>query len=264
MTSPHFGLARRGFSHGDRYERARPGYPEPAVAELCARLGIEAGTRVLDLAAGTGKLTRELVARDARVVAVEPVEGMRRALGALAGVQAMAGTAESIPLPDGAVEAVTVAQAFHWFDGPRALREIHRVLVPGGTLGLVWNVMDRSVPWVDRLQERIHRHRGNSPWYARHEWRRAFIGGLFGPLSHRAFPNAQVVELDGLLERVASVSFISVLEQPARDRVTADVAQIVADERVPGPHGTFTLPYVTDVFWCARRRPARVSGRLRP
>jgi SAM-dependent methyltransferase len=253
MTSSRFGLARRGFSHGDRYERARPGYPQPAIAELCARLGIGAGTRVLDLAAGTGKLTRELVARDARVVAVEPVDGMRRQLEALGGVEVRAGTAESIPLPDAAVEAVTAAQAFHWFDGPRALREIHRVLAPGGALGLVWNVMDRSVPWVDRLQERLHHHRGDSPWYTRHEWRRAFTGELFGELSHRTFRNAQTVDLAGLRERVASISFVSLLGQGERDALMADVAGIAVDAGLTGPGGSIVLPYVTDVFWCRRR-----------
>lgn len=252
MTADRFALARAGFSRGDRYERARPGYPADAVDELCAELRIGPGTRVLDLAAGTGKLTRDLAARGARIVAVEPVDGMRAQIEELPWVEVMSGTADAIPLPDGSVDAVTVGQAFHWFDGPRALREIHRVLVRGGALGVLWNVMDRAVPWVDRLQERIHRHRGRSPWYAGHEWRAAFTGECFGELGHKAFPNRQILNIEGLVERVATISFISLLDPRARNALMTDVAGLIREEGVAGADGTFALPYVTDVFWCRR------------
>src|SRR5205085_3090841 len=113
------------------YERGRPGYPREAIDELVRRLRIEPGTRVLELAAGTGKLTREVVPTGASVVATEPVEGMRRELRRqLPEVPVAAATAEAIPFRDASFDAAVVAQAFHWFHGPRALAELHRVLRP--------------------------------------------------------------------------------------------------------------------------------------
>lgn len=132
--------AAEGFQVGaDAYERGRPDFPAEAVEFLIQTLNIHQGSHVLDLAAGTGKLTRRLVPTGAKLTAVEPVEGMRRKFSALLpGVEILEGTAEAIPLAGGSVDAVAVAQAFHWFDGPRALAEIHQVLKPEGRLGLVW------------------------------------------------------------------------------------------------------------------------------
>ncbi len=252
MTSEYFELASAGFARGERYERARPGYPAEAIAVLLTGCGVGPGTRVLDLAAGTGKLTRDLVASGAEVTAVEPVAGMRARLASIVpDEQILDGTAERLAVSDGSVDAVTVGQAFHWFDGPAAVREIHRVLVPGGAVGLIWNVMDRSVAWVERVQELIHRHRGASPWYSSHAWRVAFTADCgFGPLEHRACTNAQQVDVEGLVDRVASISFIATLPDPARSEVLGEVRQIAAEE-LPG-QARFAIPYVTDVFWSRR------------
>ncbi len=254
MSRQRLDLAVAGFREGDRYERVRPGYGADAVDTLCARLGVRPGVAVLDLAAGTGKLTRELVARGADVVAVDPVPGMRAQLAAaLPDVTALDGTAEGIPLPDGAVDAVTVAQAFHWFDGPRAIREIHRVLRPGGRLGLLWNVMDQSVAWVERLHRIIHRHRGDNPWYSGHHWRAAFARtDAFGDLAHEAFRNTQPMDVRRLIERVGSISFVSTLPSGARRTLMDDVVAAVRDEGLLAGDGRFDFPYVTDVFSCAR------------
>ena len=130
MSEVHDRRARSFDGVADAYRRARPTYPSAAVAWV---LEIAPGRRVVDLAAGTGKLTQVLVSEGADVVAVEPLDRMRAALEqTVPGVRALAGTAEQIPLPDASADAVFVAQAFHWFDGPRALEEIARVLVPGG------------------------------------------------------------------------------------------------------------------------------------
>ncbi|MGH9245269.1 MAG: class I SAM-dependent methyltransferase [Acidimicrobiales bacterium] len=119
------------------HERARPGYPPEIAEQLVSAFEIASGTRVCDLAAGTGKFTRLLTALGADVVAVEPVVGMRDELArALPDVETLAGTAEDIPLPDESVDAVTVAQAFHWFDAQRALAEIARILRPQGGIAL--------------------------------------------------------------------------------------------------------------------------------
>lgn len=252
MTSDQFARAAAGFAEGGRYDRARPGYPAEAVDALVAALDVRPGAPIVDLAAGTGKFTRELVARGLDVVAVEPVAGMRETLvGALPGVRVLDGRAEALPFADGSMDAVTVAQAFHWFDGAAALSEIHRVLRPAGALGLLWNVMDRSVGWVDRIQAAIHVHRGPHPWYAGHRWREAFAGDdRFGPLAHRAFRNTQPVDRGGLRDRVMSISFVSSLEAPLRGALLAEVDAIAGEVHGDAP---FQLPYVTDVFWCSTR-----------
>lgn len=252
MAPRHLDLASAGFAGGELYERARPGYPADAVATLCAECAVGPGRTVLDLAAGTGKLTRELAAHGADVIAVEPVGGMREQLAStVPQIQVLNGTAEALPVADASVDVVTVGQAFHWFDGPAALREIRRVLVPGGAIGLIWNVMDRRVGWVQRVQEVIHRHRGPNPWYAGHAWRSAFTQDRgFAPLEHRAFTNAQLVEVAGLVDRVASVSFIATLPDEERAEVITEVLRIVRAE-LPG-QDRFAIPYVTDVFWSHR------------
>ena len=248
MESRIHDAAARGFSRAvSEYERGRPGYPPEAVAILARELGLGSGRTVLDLAAGSGKFTRALVAAGADVVAVEPVDAMREALEAsLPGVRALAGTAEEIPLPDGAVDAVTVAQAFHWFDGERALAEIHRVLRPGGRLGLVWNWRDQSDPLMARLTELMEPYRGAAPGYASGEWRRAFEETtLFTPLADAHVPHPYETDGEGLVARVASVSFIADLPDDERERVLARARELV-------PAGPVVARYRTDVYWCER------------
>jgi ubiquinone/menaquinone biosynthesis C-methylase UbiE len=244
---PDLHAAVRAFSGvADEYERGRATYPADGVAWLCEALGIGAGTRVLDLAAGTGKLTRLLVAARADVTAVEPLDEMR---AALVGVEALDGTAEAIPLADGSVDAVTVAQAFHWFDGERALAEIHRVLRPGGGLGLIWNRADTSVEWVARLDEVI----SSAPWddiprVRTGTWRRAFEEtGLFTPLEEREFGHEVEADAASIRARVESISFVARLPQDERAEVLARVDAITA-----GLPERFASPYRTFVYACRR------------
>ncbi len=258
--SGHLARARAGFADGEGYDRVRPDYPAQAVEALCRHCGIGAGTPTLDLAAGTGKLTRHLVARGAAVTAVDPTPGMRDALrGALPQVEVTEGRAEDLPMADGTFAAVCVAQAFHWFDAPRALREIHRVLVPDGAVGLMWNVMDREVEWVDRLQALIHTWRGENPWYAGHTWREAFRDSpLFGPLGHEQFRNAQVVDLDGLRGRVASVSFIAAAPPDRRSEMLDAAAGLVVGMGLDPAR--IEIPYRTDLFWARASAPPSGSA----
>ena len=152
----------------EAYERGRPSYPPEAVERLAGALGLDAGSEVLDLAAGTGKLTRLLLPRFARVVAVDPSDGMLDVLRAeLPEAEVRTGTAASIPLPDGAVDAVFVAEAFHWFGTEAVCREIARVLRPGGGLGLLWN-RDDWTPFAwrarfDALTKPLPRRGGHVP-----------------------------------------------------------------------------------------------------
>ena len=159
----------------DDYERARPDYPDQALAWLADRLGLRPGRTVLDLAAGTGKLTRLLVRTGARVVAVEPVAGMRaRLTGSLPDEDVLDGSAEDLPLTAGSVDAATVAQAFHWFDGDRALSEIHRVTRPGSRLAVVYNRRPLDHPLQAAIEAIFAPHRGDTPSQATGLWREAF------------------------------------------------------------------------------------------
>jgi SAM-dependent methyltransferase len=247
--------AAEGFERAaDAYERGRPGYPERAVAWLAEALGIGPGLTVVDLAAGTGKLTRQLLPFGAELVAVEPVAGMRaRLASALPGVRVETGTAESMPLEDGAADAVVVGQAFHWFDGARALAEIHRVLRPGGGLGLIWNVRDESVPWVAELTRIIEPHRGDTPRYLSGRWREAFAAtGLFQPLREHGFSHAQTGDRAMVRDRMGSVSFVATLGEAERARVLAALAELLDSHPALRGRPTVTLPYRTDVFWTFR------------
>jgi SAM-dependent methyltransferase len=240
---PAFGLA------ASEYERGRPTYP-PAVGSLLEReLGLGAGTRVCDLAAGTGKFTRLLLDLGCDVVAVEPVEGMRAKLSQLLpAVETLDGTAEAIPLPPASVDAVTVAQAFHWFDAPAALAEIHRVLRPRGGMALVWNVRDESVPWVERLTEVIGWYKHPASRYQTVDWRvEVAASGRFGSVEKASLPWAQEMTRDVLRDRILSISYIAALPPADHDEVLGRVLELASGFDEP-----FDLPYVTDVYWCRR------------
>jgi SAM-dependent methyltransferase len=238
--------AQRGFARAAReYQRGRPGYPPAAIEDLAKRAGLGPGRSVLDLAAGTGALTRPLLALGCDVVAVEPVAEMRTQLPPEA--RAIDGTAERIPLDGVAIDAVTVAQAFHWFDGDAALAEIHRVLRPGGSLALVWNSRVAEDPVNEAIEKLLAPHRGEVPAHGRGDWRAAFARtSLFGPLEERVFPNQQILDADGVADRVASISFISSLPPDERERVVAAARRLAAD-------GPVTIPHRTEVLVCHRR-----------
>jgi SAM-dependent methyltransferase len=223
------------------YERARPSYPPDAVAWFAERLGLHAGRTVLDLGAGTGKLTRALVDTGARVIAVEPGDAMRAVLErALPNVEAHRGSAESIPLPDDAVDAITVGQAFHWFRHDEAVPEMHRVLRPGGGVGLIWNARDDLPEEIVELVERFVPPDRPGP----EDWPRLLAeSGLFGPLEERTFPFSQRLDADGLAERMCSISFVAAAPPEERRRVAAELRAIVA--RLGG---TVDFSYVTRAY----------------
>jgi SAM-dependent methyltransferase len=237
------------------YERGRPAYPPAAVRRLGEALGIGPGRVVLDLAAGTGKLTRLLADSGAELVAVEPVAEMRAALErSLPDVTAFAGTAEEIPLSDASLDAVVVGCAFHWFRGDEALAEIHRVLRPDGALGLVWNARDESVPWVAELTAIMEPHRGTAPRYRSGAWRAAFARtALFAPLEHAAFAHVHRLEPEAVVARVASVSFVAALSDDVRADVLGRVRALLARDAATRGRELVELPYRTDVFWARRR-----------
>jgi SAM-dependent methyltransferase len=247
--------AARGFALvPDIYERGRPMYPFEAVRRLVRELGIQPRSTVLDLAAGTGKLTRLIAQIGATVVVVEPVNEMRkRLLETVPEAKAFSGTAEAIPLADASVDAVTVGQAFHWFDGDAALAEIHRVLRPGRRLGLIWNMKDESVDWVRLLAEIIEPYRGSAPKVASGAWKEAFERTkLFTPLQRARFSFVHDVDVETVVARVVSISFIAALDRAVRERVAAQVRELVRSHPETRGRVRFPLRYRTGVYWCER------------
>jgi SAM-dependent methyltransferase len=200
-------LAAPSFARSaDAYEHARPGYAPEAVAFLVDRLGLGSGRVVVDLAAGTGKLARQLLPSGARVVAVEPLAEMRSLIPA--GIESLDGTAEAIPLPNACADAVTVGQAFHWFDAEAALREIERVSRPGGLLALVSNRRDPSA-----FDEVLARHRAHPP--------------LEPPPVGKAFPH---VHRANFAELASTESSIATLEGAAYDAAIAAFSALGSGE----------------------------------
>ena len=172
---------------------------------------------------------------------------------ALPGVRVLSGTAEAIPLPAGSVDDVTVAQAFHWFRGDEALAEIHRVLRPGGGLALLWNDRDTSVGWVGRLTEIMEPYRGDTPGYRKSSWRAAFERTtLFGRLGHAEYRHVHRLSPEGVVARVASVSFVATLPEPERERVLGKVKELLATDPDTRGREEVELPYRTDVYWTRR------------
>ena len=244
--------AAEGFSRAsDAYERGRPDYPQAALDLLAREAGLREGARVLDLGAGTGKLTRQLLRRGARVVAVEPLRAMAAACRAACppGSPVLQARAEALPLRDGCCELVVAAQAFHWFDAPRALAEAARVLRPGAALALVWNSRDESLPWVARFSEIIHWHRRDVPRYARDGELEATVAaaGLFGPVVRHTVPHAQPLTRALLVDRAASISYVAALPAPEQEQVLDAVRALAA-----GLPERFELPYRTDVYLARR------------
>jgi SAM-dependent methyltransferase len=225
------------------------------VRWLGGELHLGAGSRVLDLAAGTGKFTRMLVGFGPRLVAVEPVEGMRRVFRSqLPDVPVVGGRAEAIPVREGMVDAVVVAQAFHWFEAPAAIRELRRVLRPRGRLGLVWNVRDEEAsPFWAGLTEVLAPHRADAPAHRWEVWRRAFEStDLFEPLRSRSFRFEPEISRGQVLDRVLSTSFIAALPDGPRRGVAERVLDLL--DRDPGTAGrdVVRLPYRTDVYATTR------------
>jgi SAM-dependent methyltransferase len=222
----------------DSYERGRPGYPEEAVRWLVG----DEPCDVVDLGAGTGKLTRSLVGLGHRVTAIEPLPEMLELLPSAApGAAAILGNAEVIPLPDAHADAVTVAQAFHWFEHSLALPEIARVLRRNGRLALVWNTRDDREPWVRELSATI-----GSETIQRSDAVEPVEGsGLFGPVELATFEWRQRLDRAMLRDLVLSRSYCASKPEAEREVVLAEVERLF-DAHAAG--GELELPYVTECF----------------
>jgi ubiquinone/menaquinone biosynthesis C-methylase UbiE len=245
-------VAAKGFnSSADAYERGRPNYPPESIKFLSESLKLSPGITVAEVGAGTGKFTRLLVPFRARVVAIEPVEGMRRKfVSLLPEVTLLAGTAEQLPLGTESVEAVVCAQSFNWFKGEKALQEFHRVLKPGGRLGLIWNARLESEAWVAELSKIIEQHESGVPRYKTGEWKAAFNStALFSAPTYSAFSNVQTEAPEAYIDRVASISYIAAMPANEREKVLEKVRDLLRTHPQTKERESVEMPYRTDVFW---------------
>jgi SAM-dependent methyltransferase len=243
--------AERGYTaDSDSYVRGRPDYPPELAAWLTDSLRLKRHARVVDLGAGTGKFTQHLARTGAKVIAIEPVDTMRAKLASsLTEVDALEGTAQAIPLNNASVDVVVCAQSFHWFASTAALDEIHRVLKPGGRLGLVWNLRDARVPWVAKLDAIVNRYEGESPRFYTGAWRSAFPHAGFGPLEETHFSVGHTGSPENvILDRVRSTSFIAALPQAERERIDAEVRALIEAEADLRGKEIVTVPYETAAF----------------
>jgi SAM-dependent methyltransferase len=254
---------RHGSSFGNAaaaYAEHRPDYAEDAVRWALEPVSAREPLRVLDLGAGTGKLTAALVRFGAEVTAVEPDRAMLAELRrSLSSVQALSGSAEEIPLADASVDAVLVGQAMHWFDLNLAIPEIGRVLVPGGVLAALWNVDDDRVSWVADLAQ-ISKGRANvtlQRWRDRvastRQERLATAGsGLFETPEVGEFEHGQRRTADSLVATIGTHSNLLVLEEADRARLLAEVREFL-NARPQTAAGEFVLPMVTAVLRAIRK-----------
>ena len=240
----------------DDYERGRPGWPSPVAAIA----DVPTSGTVVELGAGTGKLTRLLLERFRGVIAVEPDEEMRRVLVSVCpDAEVTAGSAEAIPLADRSVDAAFAAEAFHWFDGERALAEIERVLQPGGTLILMWNVpagpTEPSIASAERLlMERAPatEQLGHDPVdlnttrFASGEWRAPFAGSRFDELTETRLPNPQTLDREALVAFFESMGWLGDLPESERRRLLDRVRSLLHADR-------YRRSWETRVYWTRLR-----------
>lgn len=249
------GIAAKGFDRDTTdYESARPDYPAGVLDLLADRLGLDDGARVADLGAGTGKLTRLLAERH-RTIAVEPVAGMRDGFAeACPGLPLAGAVGERLPFRAGSLDAVTVAQAFHWFRPEPALVELHRVLRSGGGLALLWNVRDEAQAWQRDLSALLRRYRAGVPSYQANGWRTVLEASVrFGAVTRDQIVWDQPADRERALARVRSISFVAVLPEAEREALLAEVGELVDRHPDLRGRGEFAFPYRTEVYTCRAR-----------
>jgi len=247
-------VAASGFTNAAGiYAASRPSYPPAAMDWLRDRLGIESGSKVIEVGAGPGKFTHLLVDAGADILATDPVPGMLGALSkALPDVQTAVASADALPVADASMDAVVCATAFHWFASADVVAEFHRALRPGGTLGLIWNVRDERVPWVARLSAITNRYEDAEPRQRTGQWRTPFPAPGFTDLHETAmaYEHRGSAE-DVIVGRTLSTSFIAALPDARRAEIEREVRALIAETpELQGPEVVF--PYITRGYDCRR------------
>jgi SAM-dependent methyltransferase len=237
MDDPVLGLSFGNVA--ETYHRVRPPYSQELLDRAHAVLELDSNARVLDLAAGTGRLTHELAQRYVHIVAVEPNDAMR---ALIADGEVLAGAAESIPLRGTSVDAVFVGEAFHWFEASEAIAEIARVLRPRGGLAIVWtHWWETEPPLSDAALELLR-----EPWerfaaQRKPRWDDAFADSPFEPLRYERFEDAITVDPDALLELYSTTSSLAAISHEERDALFGEVRTLLA--------GPYRLPLKHELTW---------------
>jgi SAM-dependent methyltransferase len=247
-----------GFADAASYEKGRPQHGAEVVRVLAEQLDLTAGAPVLELGAGTGQLSRALLAGGLDIRAVEPLASMRQLLARAIGAERVqAGVAEEIPLPDRSVEAVLAADSFHWFDEARAMPEIRRVLRPGGGVAILRTVPMLEAPWSGELESILMRERPEHPAFAERGAAAALEeDGAFGPVREKVVSTEQSSDRERILAYLATVSWVGSLEADRRREVLAEVENLL--ER----HGVIELHHrVRHQLWIASLTEAGRRGR---
>jgi SAM-dependent methyltransferase len=235
-------------AHADAYERARPSWPEEAARWFVP----EDSELVVELGAGTGKLTRAMAALGVRVVAVEPDARMLAVLRD-SGLEGVEGSAEAIALGNGEADAVVAGSSIHWFELERALPEIHRVLRPGGRFGFGWNHRDARHPTIARMSEAIYAARSEGTgWRGRHWPREVTEAGLFRDVEHALFEHVHELPREALGDHLLSYATVASLPEPERRRVFAEVAEILDADPSVRVGDRLRLPFVVDAYRATR------------
>jgi ubiquinone/menaquinone biosynthesis C-methylase UbiE len=241
------------------YEEARPSYPNEVIdliKSLCDKPNI-----IIDLGAGTGKLTRLLGPLDAReIIAIEPTSSMRENLQKIPIItKIIDGTAEHIPFENNTIDMIICGQSFHWFANHRALAEINRVLKPNGLLILVWNFQDNSErEWAKKISDYIDSFGPvGAMRFKSMEWKKAFDNQtFFSALQHKQFKNNHRATRDLLLKRILSTSFIAALPSEQQTKLIDEIQKMMENEEEVRNLQEFDVPLLTDVYWCSALKPS--------
>ena len=229
-------LAAKFADVADAYERGRPDYAPAVIGSLAAELGLDRGDRVLDLAAGTGKLTRALLEWGLDVTAVEPQESLRKVLArSVGGERALDGVAESIPVPDASVRAVTVADGFHWFDAQPALGEIRRVLEPGGGLAILTTVPDwGEASWAHELGTTINELRPEHPYFDGRSWKDAVReDGVWSEPRQIRVTTSRPFRPERIVDYLGSMSWVAAMPDGQRAEALTRMGALVEQGDTP-------------------------------
>jgi SAM-dependent methyltransferase len=237
-------------AHADEYERARPKWPE----EVARWLVPEDAELVVELGAGTGKLTRAVAALGVRVVAVEPDPRMLAVLRGL-GLEGVEGSAEAIPFDDGVADAVVGGSSFHWFELEPALHEIQRVLKPGGRLAFGWNHRDDRHPAIAGMSEVVYAAQARTPgprWRSRDWAMDITAAGLFRNVERTLFEHVHELPREALDDHLLSFSGVAALPEPERRRVSVEVAEILDADPSVSDGAALQLPFVVTAYRATR------------
>jgi SAM-dependent methyltransferase len=233
-------------ANADAYERARPEWPEEAARWLVP----EGAELVVELGAGTGKLTRAVASLGTRVVAVEPDPRMLAVLRGL-GLEGVEGSAEAIPFDDAVADAVVAGSSLHWFELEQALPEIHRVLRPGGRFAFGWNHRDDRHPAIARMGEAVYAAQARRPgprWRSR-DWAAELTeSGLFRDVEQALFEHVHELPREALADHLLSYSGVAALADDERRRVFNGVAQVLDSDPSVGDGATLRLPFVVSAY----------------